>query len=233
MGQGWLHPSAIWDESQKKYIFTNDGNSPSWEFPTRNGYVPILANDDVYVKHVDTLTKVLAASATAIRSNEDLSAALPLTFTIDAQPDVPRRIVFAFDSHAQITAFTITITGVDAKGTTRTETFTAASGWTFTTSHAYATITSIILSARTGTGAGDTMDVGVNDVIGLANNIDAVGDVFKVVKSVAAGNSADYSGAANITAEATYDTVDLATGLAIVNGDSFAIYYKSRLYSQA
>jgi hypothetical protein len=233
MGQGWLHPSAIWDDSLKKYIFTNDGNSPSWEFPARNGYVPIFENDDVYIRYVESFTKILAASATVIRSNEDLSAALPLTFTIDAQPDVPRRIVFAFDSHAQITAFTLTITGVNAKGKTVSQTFTAASGWTFTTNEAYATITSIILSARTGTGAGDTMDVGVNDVVGLANNIEAAGDVFKVVKNVAAGNAVDYSGAANITAEATYDTVDLSTGAGIAAADNFTIYYKSRLYKQS
>jgi hypothetical protein len=82
---------------------------------------------------VEHFQDVLAASATVIRSNEDLSAATPLTFTLDAQPDVPRRLVWAFDAHAQITAFSITFTGVNAKGTTVTQTITEASGWSGTT----------------------------------------------------------------------------------------------------
>ena len=92
--------------------------------------------------HVDHFQDCLAASATAIRSNEDLSAAVPLTFTFDAQPDIPRKLAWAFDSHAQITAFSITFIGKNAKGQSIAQTTTEASGWTGTTNEAFATITS-------------------------------------------------------------------------------------------
>lgn len=171
-----------------------------------------------YVEHFQD---VLAAAATAIRSNEDLSAATPLTFTLDAQPDIPRKLTWAFDAHAQITAFSITFTGVNAKGQTVTQTITEASGWTGTTNEAFATITSIIMTARTGTGAGDTIDIGTTDKIGLANRIPAASWVYKVKK-----NNANYP-AASYTPEAVYDTVDLSTGAAITGGDDFTVWYMS------
>ena len=183
--------------------------------------------DDIYLKQVEIFQDVLAASATVVRSNEDVSAAIPLTFTIDLQPDVPRNLAWAFDSHAQVTAFTLIITGTDAKGSTITDTFTQADGWAGATEKAYATITSIIMTARTGTGAGDTVDIGVGSIIGLANNIDAAGDVFKVKK-----NNADLA-AADYTAEAVNDTVDVSTGGAIVGGDDFTIWYKTNLHTIA
>ena len=70
------------------------------------------------------------------------------------------------------------------------------------------------------------MDIGIGSKVGLANHIDDTDNVYKVVKSAAATNAVDYSGAANVTPEATYDTVDLSTGAAIVDGDKFTIYYK-------
>ena len=189
--------------------------------------------DDMYIKHVEHFEAVLAVDADYIRANEDLSAAVPITFTIDHQPDVPRNLTWAFDSHAQITAYTLVFTGTDAKGATITDTFTQASGWAGTTAKAYATITSIQLTARTGTGAADTMDIGIGSILGLANNIDATTDVYKVTKSAAAGNAADYSGAANVTVNATNDTVDVSTGAAIVDGDKFTIWYKSNMNTLA
>lgn len=176
-----------------------------------------------YRQHSDLLMDVLAVSATAIRSNEDLSAVIPITFTLDAQPDVPRTLSGHFDTHAQITAYTIVITGTDAKGKTVTETFTeAASPWDFETVNAYATITSIIMTARTGTGAGDTMDIGVTDVLGLSNTIDATSDVYKIKKNNA--NAVVAAAQVNIT----YDTYDMAV-IGLAGGDDFTIYFKSSL----
>ena len=232
MAAGWITPWAIWQAALSKYIIKQeDGLGPSWEFPNRQGYVPILTNDDVYIKHVDHFNKILAASATVIRAGEDLSPGTPITFTISAQPDVPRNITWAFVAHAQITAYSFTITGKDAKGATITDTFTEADDWSGATSQAYATVTSIIMTARTGTGAGDTMNVGTGSLLGLSNNVDATGEVYKVVKSIAAGNAGDYP-AASYTVAVTADTVDVSTGAAIVNGDSYTIYFKSRLYTQ-
>jgi len=186
--------------------------------------------DDMYLRHVDHFNKVLAAASAGIRSNEDLSAVLPINFAIDAQPDVPRNLTWAFDSHAQVAAFTLVIAGKDAKGNSITDTFTAADGWAGATAKAYATITSIQLTARTGTGVGDTMDFGSGSLLGLANDLAAAGDVFKVAKSLAAGNSADYP-AASYVVDATNDTVDVSTGAAIVDGDSFTIWYKTDLHN--
>jgi hypothetical protein len=104
----------------------------------------------------DLFMDVLAVSATHIRSNEDLSAATPITFTIDAQPDVPRTLSWSFDSHAQITEYDMEVIGVDAKGNTVTETWDETAGWSGETSNAFATITSIKMTSRTGTGAADT-----------------------------------------------------------------------------
>lgn len=171
--------------------------------------------------HVEHFQDMLAASATVIRSNEDLSEAIPNTFTLSAQPDVPRRLVWAFDSHAQITAYTIVFTGIDAKGNTISETITEASGWSGTTNNAFAIITSIIMTSRTGTGAADTMDIGTSDVVGLSNDIKTASWVYKVKK-----NNADYA-SVSYTAEAVYDTVDLSTGGAITGGDDFTIWYKT------
>ncbi len=224
---GWLRTWAFYNTDTGEHEITNDNGSPSWKFPgSRNGAVVITQNTDSRLRHVEHFQSILAAAADVVVSNEDASAALPIAFTIAAQPDVPRTITYAFDSHAQITKFTMTIVGVNARGEAVTETFTEADGWTGETSNAFATITSVTLSARTGTGAGDTIDIGIGSKVGLANKIGAITDVYKVVKSAAAGNAGDYSGATNITAEATYHTVDLSTGAAIVDGDKFTVYYE-------
>jgi hypothetical protein len=229
MAGQWLHTYAIKDPVTGKYVLTNDDNTPSWEFPSRNGYVPITQNDDIYFRFVEHFNKILAEDADYVVVSEDLSAALPIVATIAAQPDVPRVITYAFASHAQITAFSITFTGVNAKGKTVSETFTQASGWSYRTRNAYSTITSITMTTRTGTGAGDTLNIGIGSILGLSNNL---GTVFKVTKSGAATNAVDYSGSGNVTDDGNYDTVDVSTGAAIVDGDSFTINYTNRLYTQ-
>ena len=179
-------------------------------------------NNRFFEKHSDLFMDVLAISATHVRSNEDLSAATPITFTIDAQPDVPRTLSGHFDTHAQITAYTIDITGVDAKGRTITETKTEDDGWDWETNNAFATITSIKMTARTGTGAGDTMDIGVTDVLGLSNVVYTTSDVYKIKKN----NANAVVAAAQVNT--TYDTYDMAViGLAV--GDDFTIWFKSNL----
>jgi len=176
----------------------------------------------IFEKHSDLFMDVLAVSATHIRSNEDLSAATPITFTIDAQPDVPRTLSGHFDAHANITAYTIEITGVDAKGNTVTETKTDADGWDWETSNAFATITSIKMTERTGTGAGDTMDIGITDVLGLSNVIYETGDVYKIKKN---NTNATVAGA---QVDTDYDTYDMSV-IGLANTDDFTVYYRSNL----
>ena len=178
------------------------------------------------IRFVDNFIGVRAAVATLIRTGNTLAGATPVTFTIDAQPDVPRNLTYAFVSHAQITAYTLVFTGVDAQGNIITDTFTQATGWAGATAQAYATVTSIILTARTGTGVADTCNVGVGSILGLSNDIVSTTDVYKVVRSsLAAGKAADYSGVGNITVATAKSTVDVSTGAGIVDGDKFTIYY--------
>ena len=176
----------------------------------------------IYRQHSDLFMDVLAVSATHVRANEDLSAGIPITFTIDAQPDVPRTLSGHFDAHAQITEYDIEIIGVDAKGNTITETKDETDLWDWETDNAFATITSIKMTARTGTGAADTMDIGITDVLGLSNIIYATGDVYKIKK-----NNANAT-VATAQVNATYDTYDMAViGLAV--GDDFTLWFKSNL----
>ena len=183
-----------------------------------------MLNSSVLIRTMDVFLNILAAGAAVVRSNEDLSAASPITFTIDAQPDVPRTITFHFDSHAQITAYSLTITGVNARGETVIETRTEADGFgDWETSNAFASITSIEFTRTTGSGAGDTMDVGIGSKLGLSNKLLAASGVYKVTK-----NKADYP-AASYTAEAAYHTVDVSTGGAIVADDNFVVQYKTPL----
>jgi len=176
----------------------------------------------IYDKFMDLFMDVLGVTANHIRNNEDLSAAVPLTFTIDAQPDVPRTLSGHFDAHANITAYTIAIVGVDAKGRTITETMTEADGWDWETSNAFATITSITMSTRTGTGVGDTMDIGITDIVGLANRIIGTGDIYKIKKN----NANEVVAGAQVSI--VYDTYDMAViGLAAT--DDFTIWYQKNL----
>ena len=180
---------------------------------TERKIVPVIEK-----QFIDLFMDVLAVSATHVRSNEDLSEAIPNTFSIDAQPDVPRTLSGHFDSHAQITEYTIVITGVDAKGNTVTETFTeSASPWDFETVNAYATITSIIMTARTGTGDGDTMDIGITDVLGLSNVI-ATGDVYKIKKD----NAPAVVAAEQVNT--TYDTYDMSV-IGLIARNDFSIWF--------
>lgn len=187
---------------------------------TTDNFVDLGNETQAYIRVCDHFNTILAVTDNTIVNNEDLSAGLPLTFTIAAQPDVARTITWKFDSHAQITAFTITIIGVNARGKAITQVITEANGWTGTFDEAYATITSIIMSTRTGNGAADTMDIGVGGSVGLSNMIKAIGDVYKVSR-----NNGDYSGGGNRTPEATYATVDLTPGAGIVAADDYDIYY--------
>lgn len=179
-------------------------------------------NTTAYDKYTDLLMDVLAVSTTHIRSNEDLSAATPITFALDAQPDVPRTLSWSFDAHAQITEYDMEVIGIDVKGNTVTETWDETAGWSGETSHAFAIVTSIKMTSRTGTGAADTMDIGITDVLGLSNIIHETSDVFKIKKNNA--NAA----VATAQVNTTYNTYDMSV-ISLGAGDDFTIWYRSNL----
>ncbi len=169
---------------------------------------------------------LLAAAVDNVRNNEDLSAALPITVTIDAQPGAPRILSWVI-THGQITALTLVFLGTNAKGETVTQTFTAGGAvWSGVTSEAFARITSITVTARTGTGAADTLDVGLGSLVGLANPLHDASSVLKIVKNHLDMPPAEY------TVEAVYDTVDLSTGGAIVADDDFTITYRAGIVQE-
>lgn len=230
MGRGWLSPWAIYDPITGKYVWECDDATPKWTFPKRNGYVVLSTTDDPYANVVEHFNKILAVDLDYIVAAEDLSAAKPLTCTLAHQPDVPRTFQITFSHGANISAFNVTIIGRDAKGDTKTKTYTQADGWTIWTDIAFATVTSIIVNSITGTGVGETLNVGIWGHIGLNNKLAAVGDVYKIVKSLVAGTAYDFVSTAWL-AHTTYDTVDLEVTGNIIDGDSYTIYYKSRIYA--
>jgi len=165
---------------------------------------------------VDHFQDCLALDANHVVAAEDLSAGSPITCTLAAQPDVPRTLSWAL-THANITEFSLEITGIDSTGRDRVETFTQADGWSGETDYAYATITTIVFTRTTGTGVGDTLDVGIADKLGLSAPVYESGDVYKVKE-----DNGDYT---NYTFSATYGTVSI-DGV-IGAGNDYSIWFKS------
>lgn len=188
---------------------------------------PSILSNVSQVEHVlyegcsDLFMDVLAASDNHTRLNEDLSAELSIDFTIDAQPDVPRSLTWSL-THDNITEFNLSFRGL-VNGIYTYENVTQADGWSGETSHAFTTIDHIYLTSRTGTGVGDTADIGIGSKLGLSKDIYAAGDVYKVKK-----NNADWA-SVNYTANGTYSTVDVSVGGAIAGGDDFTIFYYKHL----
>jgi len=152
-----------------------------------NGVKGIYAHtgvvEDWYNQYSDLFMDVLAEDADHVVAAEDLTAATPITCTLAAQPDVPRNVTITItDGDVSITAFQITVNGVDAKGHSVSEVFTEAGGLSQVGNIAFATISSITVDSITGAGAGDVLDVGIGSKLGLSNIVYVTGDVYKVKK---------------------------------------------------
>jgi len=165
-----------------------------------------------------TYINVLAESSTKIRAAEDLSVALPIVFTIDNQPDVPRTFKWLFTSHAQITAYTVEVKGYDAQGILRTERWTENLGWSGETNIAFSYITSIKMTSRTGTGVGDTMHIGTGSMLGMPNPF------ASTVNVVITKNQACWLPPSWIIF-LKWGKIDVSSGGAIVDGDDFIFWY--------
>lgn len=172
-----------------------------------------------YDLYENVFMDVQAVSTTYIKSNQALTAATPFTFGRDHQPDVPRTISFAFDSHANITAFTITIEGWTSLGTYATETFTEASGWAFESSYAYISISATKMTSRTGSGTGDTIDMGMTDVLGLGHRPFVYGDIYYLKKNTV------WQSVASAQYSSTYGTYDMSV-IGLTAGDDYTFKYR-------
>jgi hypothetical protein len=94
---------------------------------------------------------------TIVNANTAAGAA-PITATLAMQPRLITPVKWRI-THTNITAFNIELIGIDETGTVRTENFTQALGWSGYSTYDYASITSIKITSRTGTGTGDTLTV--------------------------------------------------------------------------
>lgn len=91
-----------------------------------------------------------------------------------AQPDVPRNLTMTLtDADDSVTA-DVVATGLDPAGRVVTETMSpdgAGGGKTLTGTKIFAEVTSVVVSNTAGSAAGDNLEVGVGDVIGLPTDI--------------------------------------------------------------
>jgi hypothetical protein len=117
-----------------------------------------------------SFNKLLAATTTAKATQYDMSAGNGTLANL-VQPDHPRNVVVTVtDANASVSAFTITVTGTDCDGAALTEVFVFGGGLVQTGVKAFLTITSIILTASVGHGAGDTIDIGHGVKYGIGIN---------------------------------------------------------------
>ncbi len=178
---------------------------------------------EAWRRNADVFMDVLAASANHVVIAQGLTAAPPIACAIAAQPDVPRNITITItDGDASISAFQIDIVGVNAKGQAATEQFLFAGGLVQTGSVAWATITSVTVTSRTGANAGDVLDVGIGIKLGLSNELYLTTDVYKIKKNAA--NAIVAVAQVNVT----YDTYDMSV-ITLAVGDDFTIWFNSSL----
>ena len=164
-----------------------------------------------------SLLNVLAEDVDAIVDNEDLNVSLPLTCTLDGQPDFGRNVTLALtDADDGISAINITVTGVISLGVTVTETFTFASftAKVATGNYPFEKITEVKVNSATGIGAGDVLEVGIGKKLGLPGRIHDTGGIIWVKQNAA--KTAAY------TASATYGTVAPTT---LTAADDFDIFW--------
>lgn len=102
--------------------------------------------------------------------------------SIAAQPDTPRNLTAVLtDADDSVTA-DVVITGLDPCGRVVTDTMSpdgAGGGKTLTTTNIYSTVTSVVVSNTAGSAAGDNLEVGIGDVIGLPTDIQAAAAVLE------------------------------------------------------
>lgn len=133
--------------------------------------------------------------------------------TIIAQPDVPRNLICDIvDANSSTTAGTVTVAGLDMMGNVIEEIFLIAAGGTTTLvgTKIFASVTSVVITNEAGAASGDTVAIGIGDLIGLGMPIantsavkyTAIADVPVTPDAIQVG---DVSLAAVNATGATYD----------------------------
>lgn len=174
------------------------------------------ANGRMFESHTDSWIDVPAAVADKIVTSVDITNT---SLTIVDQPDMPRTLKFTItDGDASISAYTITVTGVNGHGGATIETLTFADGLTPESKYAYATVSSIVVTDLVGNVAGDTVVVGTANKLGLSNVITRIGYGYKYTL-----NGVDTT---IPTIDTTYSTIDVSGNAPDASKD-YTINYRS------
>jgi len=189
----------------------------------------------IYEKNCDAFADIQAVSTTFVGSWAGTGAEQEINPGDPgwaAQPDVPRNLTVTCTKNDSPSG-DVVIEGTDAKGNSISESFTIVAPGTRTGVKAFATISEITIPATVP--AGETIDVGIGSKLGLCNTIYETSDVYKVTRTTGTGaTAADYSvQGTDITVNAAYDTIDMATGAGIVAGDCYIVWYKTNLNKEA
>ena len=177
-------------------------------------------NDTAAAYEIQTMSFVdlQAADPQWIVNRGDCAGTIPKSFPILRQPDVPRQLTWRFDTHQQVSAFAFHFVGVDSRGRVVNESFTQANGWSGTTDTAYSRIDLVRLYARTGSGIGDTLSIGIGDALGLGVILDNDASIVRVVK-----NGVDFR---PVWFHADTSLLNVGT---IQTGDKLLVYYEEPL----
>lgn len=159
-------------------MFTNDSN-----FVASGDNVSDLVNDSGFITAVkntvvDLGFPILADNDRIVVSVDIVDGAQ----IVAVQPDVPRNITITVtDADTSITAGTVTVAGEDVLGNAVSEVLDLAVALTLTGTKIFAKVDSVTVAGLTGADlTGDTLIVGVGNVIGLPSDISAVGAVKHV-----------------------------------------------------
>jgi hypothetical protein len=111
----------------------------------------------------------IAVATTSALVTQVVNLVTPAAASVVAQPDVPRKLVLTLsDAAGSNLAGTVTFVGTHAEGDSFTEVVTVAAGTTsYTTSNAFAKLTSVAHNFGALGAAADTLDVGQATAIGL------------------------------------------------------------------
>lgn len=145
--------------------------------------------------HTHTVTTTAIIEGRHVRYNGPITAALTgIVNTIDmangaqsiaAQPDFPRKLqVRVVDANSSVSAGSVVLVGVGARGQAVTQTISLTGGSaTTTTTDAYATLTSATISGLTGAASGDTIGIGPATALGLPGPKVLTPSTYAVFKS--------------------------------------------------
>jgi hypothetical protein len=182
-------------------------------------WIGVPAKDTDTIKAATISTATLVAGATVwTTAAGDLSAMI-----------VPRNITtqasFIVGTATSTFTGTLAVVGIGAKGQAVTETIAVTTN-SATGVEAYSTITSATLTTTaivSGDAANAYISIGTGDKLGLANNISAVTDVYKIIEGI--DSTQENVAATSTNINTTYDTftpTDVPDGT-----DGYMVWFKS------